>query len=99
MESTILDGLDPETEKKVIDEIAEKVCRRGLQVPAVLALESHKPLGPVLSQVAMALSPFLMPFFGYESVTKYGSLFAKRDSIERLIQKIEAGAVATSGAE
>jgi hypothetical protein len=92
MEATIIDGLDPETEEKVIDQVAEQVLKRGLQVPVVIALESHKPIGPVLAQMAVAFSPFLVPFLGFENVNKYGALLAKRETIEKLIQRIEDGA-------
>lgn len=90
MDASILDGLPVEDEAAVIAKIASDVKKRGLQVPVLLALESHKPIGPMMSQLSVAFSPFIIPFLGLENTNTYSRLLAKRESIERLILAIES---------
>jgi hypothetical protein len=44
--------------------MAEALRRRGLDLPARLLLDAHRPLRPLLSQVATFLSPGLRPLAG-----------------------------------
>lgn len=82
---------DEEVEK-VIDQVAEKIRKRRLEVPAVLALEMHKPLAYVGSHAALGISPFLVPLFGFDAVNTYSRVFSNRENVERLLRKIEENA-------
>jgi hypothetical protein len=79
---------EAETEE-LIDKAAKEIEKRKLNTPAILFLEMHKPLGYVASQAAIALSPFIVPFFGFDFLNDYSRLFAKRDNIEKLIVRLE----------
>jgi len=83
--------LTPAEAGVLIERIAALIERRSLQVPAILALEMHKPLASVLAQGAVVSSPFLIPFLGFEGVNDYSRLFASRDNWERLINRLESG--------
>jgi hypothetical protein len=48
----------------------------------------HKPLAFVGANAAVALSPFLTPFFGYENVGKFSAIFQKRENIEKLLDRL-----------
>lgn len=91
MDGTWIDPLPPEAEAETISRIATEVRRRGLQVPALLAIECHAPLGKVAANFSVAFSPFLVPFLGYEGVQTFGRLAANRESLDRLILAIEEG--------
>ena len=74
---------------EIIEKWAQKVVGRGLEMPAVLFLEMHKPLSFLASQGLIVTMPFLGAFVGPETVAKYSKLLEDRQNIERLIQRIE----------
>lgn len=81
--------LTDEEVEQLIEKAAGEIEKRKLTSPAILFLEMHKPLGYIGSQAAIALSPFIVPFFGFDFVNNYSRLFSKRDNIERLIVRLE----------
>ena len=44
--------------------IAAELRRRGLGPPALLLLEAHRPLRPLLSSLSLFLQPLSRPFLG-----------------------------------
>lgn len=81
---------ETETEA-LIEKAAIEIERRGMEAPAVLMLESHKPLSFIASQTSVMFAPFLAPFLGFDFVNNYSRLFADRENVERLLQRIESG--------
>ena len=73
----------------LIEKLAQKVAQRGLQTPAILFLEMHKPLSFLAGQSLLLGSGFLAPIFGPQNVQQIAKLVESRDNIERLIQRIE----------
>lgn len=81
--------LTPE-ERDLMHRIAQKIVERGMTVPAILFLESVKPLNYIGSQVMVFLEPFMQAIL--RSVNDYNlfrKMMEKRDNVERLLQKIE----------
>lgn len=83
------DELSPEDRDKLIDELARKVVSRGMETPAIMFLEMHKPVAFLASQSVLVASPFLMPLFGPEGVRKFSQLLGDRENVELLIRRIE----------
>lgn len=81
--------LSEEEADKLIDKAVSEIRRRKLEVPAILAIEMHKPLAYVGANAAVALSPFLVPFLGFDAINDYSRLFLKRDNVERLLARLE----------
>lgn len=81
--------LDADKAAKIIDEIACKVCDKGMETAAVLFLEMHKPLAFFAGQSLMVATPILAPIFGINSVNKYSQIFGSRIYVEQLIKRIE----------
>jgi len=46
------------------ESIAAELRRRGLGPPALLLLEAHRPLRPLLSSLALFLQPLARPLLG-----------------------------------
>jgi acyl-CoA reductase-like NAD-dependent aldehyde dehydrogenase len=82
--------LTEEETESLLDKAAEEISRRKMEVPAILFLEMHKPLAYVGSQAAAFFAPFLIPILGFDRVNNYSRLMAKRDNVEKLIQRLEA---------
>ena len=83
--------LPDERRDELVDKLAEKVIQRGMQTPAILMLEMHKPLSFLAGQSLLLGSGFLAPLFGPQNVQQYAKLLESRDNIELLIQRIEQG--------
>jgi len=82
--------LTPERTKQLIEKLAVLVVEHGLETPAVLFLESMKPVSFVGSQFFLMYG---VPFFGLvldeRTTSEYGLLFENRENVEALIKRIE----------
>jgi hypothetical protein len=77
-----------EREEEILEYIADKIEKFGLDVPALLFLIPLEPLSPVFSQLGLLpFAPFLEAFNirGFD----YVSFFSKTENVNRLIKKIE----------
>jgi hypothetical protein len=72
-----------------LDKIAKGVVGRGMETPAILFLEMHKPLSYIASQGVVVMSPLVAPFVGFENVRLAVKLMEKRENVELLIRRIE----------
>jgi len=81
--------LEPGERDRIIERIADSVVRRGMQTPAILFLEMHKPLSYVASQGVVVLSPLVAPLVGLENLQIASKLMEDRENMELLIQRIE----------
>jgi predicted component of type VI protein secretion system len=80
--------LTPEEEEKLIDNIAKTVVDYGLEAPAIMFLETTRPLSFIASQLAIvALGPLQSLF--QLGVPKYTGLFMKTENVARIIDRIE----------
>ncbi len=88
------------TDQEILDHLASWVVSKRMTAPAILFLESHRPLSFVGSQAMIAASPFVHffePFLqslmgpGYEHQVykRFAGIMENRDSVERLIVSIE----------
>jgi hypothetical protein len=82
----------PEDEDKMIRKIAEKIHQYGLDVAAILMIETVKPLSFIGAQMGrFFVSPFL-PALGEDigmSGEKFLQIFEKRENVEKLIKAVE----------
>jgi hypothetical protein len=80
--------LSEEETAQLIEKMVMEVTRRKLNAPAVLFLESHKPLAYLGSQAAIAFAPFLVPFVGFDNVNNYSRLLADRKNVDTLVDQL-----------
>lgn len=88
--------LTPEEEEKLIEEAAKVILSRRLETPAIMAIEVHKPLASIGGQTMVALAPFIAPFIGFDRLNQWSQFMVKPGAIDRLIQRLEDGARATT---
>jgi hypothetical protein len=81
--------LTPEERTRILDRVAQEVTRRRLEVPAILALELHRPLTFLGSQALILFTPLLGAAFGLENLQKLAKLLEDRSNLDRLIDRIE----------
>lgn len=82
-------ALDKEAERQLLERAARAVVRRRLTVPAVLALESLRPLSFIGSQALLVLSPIMSLALSTRDLQTLYRLLEKRTGIERLLDLIE----------
>jgi len=86
--SNSLSGEEKRDWTEAIEKVAKKIVEIGMEMPAVLFLEAHKPVTFFVSQFFIFLAPIVAPIFGgrTEEVAKF---FEERDNVEKLIRRIE----------
>ena len=82
--------LSPKERAALIERAARGIVARGLQTPAILALEMHKPLAFVASQTMIVATPLLGPLIGIDRMQQWGRLLAAPGAVEELLARIEA---------
>lgn len=78
-----------DTSPRYLNEWAQKIKRAGLATPAILALETHKPLSFILSQVMLVGQPMLDFFLPRHVSNNAVQLFADRKRLEQFIDALE----------
>lgn len=81
--------LPAEEREHLLDDLAGAVARRGLQTPAILALEMHRPLAFTLSQGLIAFGPLFGPLLGIERMQRAARLLGEPGAVDALIRRIE----------
>lgn len=81
--------LPDEERDKLIEQIAQNIHRRGLETPAILFLEMHKPLSFFVSQTLIVTTPLIAPVVGFDRMAAASRLLESRDNVELLIERLE----------
>jgi len=82
------DPIAPE-DLALLERLAARVVDLRLEVPAILALETGKPLSLLASQAMIFFEPIAQALFPGVEYRRYAALAEKRDAIETLITLIE----------
>ncbi|MHC4644558.1 MAG: hypothetical protein ACYTBJ_03580 [Planctomycetota bacterium] len=77
-------------ERAVLEKLAGRINRHGMTLPAVVFLESVKPLGFVAGQAMVFFRPFVSAFFDTAEYDLLASMLEDRNTIEILLNRIEA---------
>ena len=81
------EGLDPE-ERALVERLARFVVRRRMSTPALMILESGRPLNFLGSQVLAFFGPFLKLVFSEDEYDRFVRLLERRRSIGWIIDAI-----------
>jgi hypothetical protein len=81
-------GRSPEDER-LLDRLAEFAVARRMTVPAILFLESVKPLSFLGSQALYFFEPMVRALFTVPEYERFAALMERRENIEVLLVKIE----------
>lgn len=80
----------PPEEDAVMEKLAAKVVEWKMAVPAILFLESVKPLNYIGSQAMVFFEPIVQSIFTFKDYTNLRMAMERRENVENLLQKIEA---------
>ena len=78
-----------EEDLKIFDKVALKIKKFGMVTPAILFLESVKPLSYVGSQTMVFFQPIIKTIFKGRDYDRFSRLLEHRSSINELIKRIE----------
>jgi hypothetical protein len=78
-----------EREAAIMEKIANKVVEWKMTVPAILFLESVKPLNYIGAQAMVFFEPFVQSLFNIAEYDTFREMMERRENVERLLQKIE----------
>jgi hypothetical protein len=76
-------------QQEILTKIAQKVILWKMSVPAVLFLESVKPLNYIGSQMMAFFEPFVQTLFSWKDYDEFRKMMEERGTIERLLRRIE----------
>lgn len=85
----VLDDIPEEEQHALLEKLAQWIVRRNLTTPAILFLETGKPLNFLGSQLLIAFSPFVQAFFRGDKYHKLALILEKDENVELLLQLIE----------
>ena len=88
-----------EEDRKLLVRLATAVVIRRMAGPAILFLESARPLNYIGSQALVFLRPFLEPFFNPGDTRRLTEILERREGLRALVQAIEAKAAAKGKGE
>lgn len=72
-----------------MDKIARKVVHWKMTVPAIMFLETSKPLSFLGSQTMVFFEPVIQSIFSFKDYDTVRKLLEERENVERLLLKIE----------
>ncbi|MBI3872922.1 MAG: hypothetical protein HY304_07605 [candidate division Zixibacteria bacterium] len=78
-----------EEEAALLAKLAAKVIQWKMTVPAILFLESVKPLNYLGAQAMVFFEPFATTIFNGREYDTFRVMIERRENVERLLQKIE----------
>jgi hypothetical protein len=80
----------PPEEDAILEKVAKKVVEWKMTVPAIMFLESVKPLNYIGSQALVFFEPIVQSVFSFKDYDTFRIAMERRENVENLIQKIEA---------
>ena len=89
MQALWMEELTTDQEEELVEKAAQAIHKRGMETPAILFFEMHKPMAGLASQALVMFSPFIIPFTGFDNVNDYSRLIGRRSSVEKLLRRLE----------
>jgi hypothetical protein len=77
-------------DQAMIDQLADLICRRGLQTPILVGLEAGRPFAFLGGQLLWVAKPLLSLFFSGREVSRVAELLEEPAAVEALIATLEA---------
>ena len=78
-----------DNQNQIIEKLAKRIVDLGLQTPATIFLELHKPITTIFYQSSIFFQPIAAPLFGMERYSNLQSIISNRENNDKLIAFIE----------
>lgn len=83
------EDIPQERKQALIEKLAQEIVDRRLAVPAIMLLETVKPLSFLGSQALIFIEPIVQSIFSFKSYREFTLMMENRENIELLMQEIE----------
>jgi hypothetical protein len=74
---------------EMLDRLARRVVELHLELPAILTLETGKPLSLLAGQTLVFFEPIVQSLFPWNDYRRFAQVIERREAVEALIQRIE----------
>ncbi len=78
-----------EEERALLDKVAKKVVEWKMAVPAIMTLESVKPLNFIGAQAMIFFEPIVQSLLNLKDYDTFRGMLERRESVEMLLLRIE----------
>ena len=79
----------PEEEDAVLEKVAKRIIMWRMAVPAILFLESSRPVNYIGAQMLVFIEPMVQTVFDFKDYDTFRIAMERRENVENLLQKIE----------
>ncbi|MEW5923198.1 MAG: hypothetical protein AB1746_04350 [Candidatus Zixiibacteriota bacterium] len=79
----------PAEEDAVLEKVAKRIIMWRMAVPAILFLESARPLNYIGAQMMVFIEPMVQTVFSFKDYDTFRLAMERRENVENLLQKIE----------
>ena len=79
-----------EEDLQLLDQLAKKIIKWRLGLPAILFLEMYKPLSFLGSQFMIVMGPVMHLFFSKVQYDRLAQILDHRDNVEHLLCLVES---------
>jgi hypothetical protein len=79
-------------DRELLERLARRIVELRLETPALLTLETGRPLSLLAGQAMIFFEPFVQALFRLPDYQRVAALVERRDALESLAQMIERGA-------
>lgn len=83
------DAVFTEEQKTIVDKVCREIARRHLTTPALIFLESFRPLNYIGSQIMHFFHPFISAVVNADGYQQFSKFLESRNSIDYLFKRIE----------
>ena len=78
-----------EDDRALLDRLARRVVELKLETPALLTLETARPLSVIAGQAMLFFEPFAQALFHFPEYRRVAALVERREALEALAAMIE----------
>jgi hypothetical protein len=83
------EDIPAERKQALLAKLAQEIVDRRLAVPAIMLLETVKPLSFLGSQALIFIEPIVQSIFSFKNYREVTLMLEKRENVELLLQEIE----------
>jgi len=81
-----------EADRALLERLARRVVEMRLEVPALVTIETARPLSVLAGQAMLFFEPFVQTLFRVDEYRRYAALVERREALEELARRIEGAA-------
>jgi hypothetical protein len=79
-------------DRELLERLARRVVELRLETPALLTLETARPLSVLAGQAMLFFEPFAQALFHLTDYRRVAALVERRETLDQLVQMIETAA-------